>query len=105
MYNNAAPRGSLRGCVIKRIWRLPTLPHVGAVPLAMGGLTSLFGMGRGEHPRQNHHKAVCVYVCMYVLSNKINTLGKVAVVLRAGLCVKEAPSGICLCGLRVIKKN
>jgi hypothetical protein len=20
------------------------------------GLTSLFGMGRGEHPRQNHHK-------------------------------------------------
>jgi hypothetical protein len=26
-----------------------------AVPSAMGGLTSLFGMGRGEHPRQNHH--------------------------------------------------
>ena len=22
----------------------------------MRGLTSLFGMGRGEHPRQNHHK-------------------------------------------------
>ena len=21
----------------------------------MRGLTSLFGMGRGEHPRQNHH--------------------------------------------------
>jgi hypothetical protein len=24
----------------------------------MRGLTSLFGMGRGEHPRQNHHKKV-----------------------------------------------
>ena len=22
----------------------------------MRGLTSLFGMGRGEHPRHNHHK-------------------------------------------------
>jgi hypothetical protein len=22
----------------------------------MRGLTSLFGKGRGEHPRQNHHK-------------------------------------------------
>ena len=40
----------------KRIWQLPTLPHCGAVPSAMRGLTSLFGMGRGEHPRQNHHK-------------------------------------------------
>jgi hypothetical protein len=40
----------------KRIWQLPTLPHCGAVPLAMGGLTSLFGKGRGEHPRKNHHK-------------------------------------------------
>ena len=28
------------------------------VPSAMRGLTSLFGMGRGEHPRQNHHKNV-----------------------------------------------
>jgi len=25
------------------------LPHCGAVPSAMRGLTSLFGMGRGEH--------------------------------------------------------
>ncbi len=39
-----------------RLWQLPTLPHCGAVPSAMRGLTSLFGMGRGEHPRQNHHK-------------------------------------------------
>ena len=26
------------------------------VPSAMRDLTSLFGMGRGEHPRHNHHK-------------------------------------------------
>ncbi len=33
-------------------------PRKTQVPLAMRGLTSLFGMGRGEHPRQNHHKKV-----------------------------------------------
>ena len=42
----------------KRIWQLPTLPHCCAVPSAIRGLTSLFGMGRGEHPWQNHHKTV-----------------------------------------------
>jgi hypothetical protein len=33
-------------------------PGVMRVPSAMGDLTSLFGMGRGEHPRQNHHKTL-----------------------------------------------
>ena len=33
-------------------------PSVMRVPSAMGDLTSLFGMGRGEHPRQNHLKTV-----------------------------------------------
>ena len=33
-------------------------PGIMRVPSAMGGLTSLFGMGRGGHPRQNHHKNV-----------------------------------------------
>ena len=33
------------------------------VPSAMGDLTSLFGMGRGEHPRKNHHKNVKVVSC------------------------------------------
>ena len=33
-------------------------PGIMRVPSAMGGLTSLFGMGRGEHPRKNHHKNV-----------------------------------------------
>ena len=40
----------------QRIWQLPTLPHDSAVPSAIRGLTSLFGMGRGEHPWKNHHK-------------------------------------------------
>ena len=35
-------------------------PGIMRVPSAMGGLTSLFGMGRGGHPRQNHHKNVKV---------------------------------------------
>ena len=30
--------------------RLPTLPHAIAVPSALSGLTSLFGMGRGGAP-------------------------------------------------------
>ncbi len=42
------PRSFRNGaCIDNKIWRLPTLPHCGAVPSAMGGLTSLFGMGRG----------------------------------------------------------
>ena len=32
--------------------RLPTLPHCIAVPSALVGLTSLFGMGRGGTPPQ-----------------------------------------------------
>ena len=31
-------------------WRRPTLPHCCAVPSALAGLTSLFGMGRGGAP-------------------------------------------------------
>ena len=38
-------------------------PGIMRVPSAMGGLTSLFGMGRGGHPRQNHHKNVKVISC------------------------------------------
>ena len=33
-----------------------TLPHCGAVPSAQVGLTSLFGMGRGDHHRYSHRK-------------------------------------------------
>ena len=36
------------------IWHRPTLPRVTAVPLALVGLTSLFGMGRGGHHRYRH---------------------------------------------------
>ena len=37
-------------------WQRLTLPPFTAVPSALGGLTSLFGMGRGGHPRYSHHK-------------------------------------------------
>jgi hypothetical protein len=38
--------------------RRHTLPQI-AVPSAQAGLTSLFGMGRGEPRRNNHLKVVC----------------------------------------------
>ncbi len=37
-----------------KIWHRPTLPRVTAVPSALAGLTSLFGMGRGGHRRYRH---------------------------------------------------
>ena len=37
-------------------WQRLTLPPVKAVPSALVGLTSLFGMGRGGPHRYNHHK-------------------------------------------------
>ena len=37
-----------------KIGRRPTLPPVTAVPSALAGLTSLFGMGRGGHRRYRH---------------------------------------------------
>ena len=43
-----------KACII--VWRRPTLPRFIAVPSALVGLTSLFGMGRGGPHRQNHHK-------------------------------------------------
>ena len=39
-----------------KIGHRPTLPPVTAVPLALAGLTSLFGMGRGGHRRYRHLK-------------------------------------------------
>ena len=40
--------------VRNKLRRLPTFPRVSAVSSARGGLTALFGMGRGEHPRYDH---------------------------------------------------
>ena len=37
-----------------KIRHRPTLPRFTAVPLALAGLTSLFGMGRGRHRRYRH---------------------------------------------------
>ena len=40
------------------MWRLPTLPGLNQVPSAERGLTSLFGMGRGEHPSYGRHQVI-----------------------------------------------
>ena len=37
-----------------KIGHRPTLPRFTAVPSALAGLTSLFGMGRGRHRRYRH---------------------------------------------------
>ena len=52
----------------------------------MGDLTSLFGKGRGEHPRNNHHKEVTGFsgIIIYILGllsnqkeeNKIKAYGQ-----------------------------
>jgi hypothetical protein len=45
-----------------KLWRLPTLPGLIQVSSADPGLTSLFGMGRGEH-RTNSHQQVRRWFC------------------------------------------
>ncbi len=44
----------MRAALIK-IWRRHTFPEINRVSSAQVGLTSLFGMGRGEHHRNSHH--------------------------------------------------
>ena len=41
-------------------WQRPTFPQI-AVSSALVGLTSLFGMGRGEHHRKNHQKILKIF--------------------------------------------
>ena len=45
------------------------LSHITAVPSAQAGLTTLFGMGRGEPRRNNHLKVVLQWVINYLLIN------------------------------------
>ena len=51
-------------------WQLPTFPQTSAVSSALKGLTSLFGMGRGEHLCYSHQniflKLDCVLFCFLV---------------------------------------
>ena len=51
--NKESPTTSVMGLPL-RFRHRPTLPHVTAVPSALAGLTSLFGMGRGGHRRYRH---------------------------------------------------
>ena len=46
------------GLIVMVLWRLPTLPGLTQVSSAVLGLTSLFGMGRGEHQANSHQQAL-----------------------------------------------
>ena len=48
------------------------LSHITAVPSAQSGLTSLFGMGRGEPRRNNHLKRLVVGCRLLVVGVSIN---------------------------------
>jgi hypothetical protein len=45
------------------LWRLPTLPGLTQVSSAVPGLTSLFGMGRGEHRANSHQQDFLLVNC------------------------------------------
>src|SRR5690606_14733687 len=49
-------RGLLKSNPLLKKRRRHTLPHNDAVPSAQSGLTSMFGMERGEHRRYKHLK-------------------------------------------------
>ena len=50
------------------------LSHITAVPSAQAGLTTLFGMGRGEPRRNNHLKVVLQWVISFSWSTLQNIL-------------------------------
>jgi hypothetical protein len=53
-------------------WRRLTLPRVTAVPSALRVLTSLFGKGRGGHPRHSHHYNLwCVQLLVILCSPEL----------------------------------
>ena len=62
------------------LWRLPTLPGLTQVSSAVPGLTSLFGMGRGEHRANSHQQdfllinqqALCECIINVILEAKEN---------------------------------
>ena len=56
MYTNEKSQPYRIGFLTIQEGRRPTLPHCIAVPSARTGLTSLFGMGRGDPRRYNHPK-------------------------------------------------
>ena len=59
------------------LWRLPTLPGLIQVSSAVLGLTSLFGMGRGEHRANSHQQALCeciINVILEVEEKKVKNL-------------------------------
>lgn len=60
--NTKNPISCEDGISVIVLWRLPTLPGLTQVSSAVPGLTSLFGMGRGEH-RANSHQQDFLLIC------------------------------------------
>ena len=58
-----SPTKKSKGFLCK-IGHRPTLPPVTAVPLALAGLTSLFGMGRGGHRRYRHLNIIRLHIAI-----------------------------------------
>ena len=58
MKKKASPKGD----AFIKDWRRPTFPRTSAVSSAMRGLTSLFGMGRGEHLLYNHQNILSAFL-------------------------------------------
>ena len=61
--------------MIKNRQRL-TLPHIIVVPSALAGLTSLFGMGRGDPRRYSHLKVLSLQLVLVVDFNFFDSIGK-----------------------------
>ena len=55
-------------------WRLPTLPLGIAVPSALTGLTSLFGMGRGGSPSLLPPFIYLVFALAMVILSQVTNL-------------------------------
>ena len=55
-------------------WRLPTLPLGIAVPSALTGLTSLFGMGRGGSPSLLPPFIYLIFALAMVIYSQVTTL-------------------------------
>ena len=60
--------------MLSESWRLPTLPLGIAVPSALTGLTSLFGMGRGGSPSLLPPFIYLVFALAMVIYSQVTNL-------------------------------
>ena len=79
-------REPLQSDSLVKNWRRPTFPQTSAVSSAMKGLTSLFGMGRGEHLLYNHQNIV---LCGGLKVSRVLKDFKVSKVCRSQLTIGQ----------------